>query len=143
MQEQRRVLVTLPASYERTAVGYPVLFMLDGSSHILHATATSRRDGFYVLTACSGSIPAAQTDSVQVEAVNVTVRPDPVYIERSESGPHLNFDFLLETRTEQELLLTSVELSAFDAGGQLRRRDFIDRFSRVSLILSRRAASQT
>jgi enterochelin esterase-like enzyme len=42
MQEQRRVLVTLPESYERTAVGYPVLFMLDGTSHVLHATATSR-----------------------------------------------------------------------------------------------------
>ena len=42
MQEQRRLLVTLPESYDRTTVGYPVLFMLDGSSHILHATATTR-----------------------------------------------------------------------------------------------------
>src|SRR5688572_24259335 len=42
MQEQRRLLITLPESYDRTTVGYPVLFMLDGSSHILHATATTR-----------------------------------------------------------------------------------------------------
>ena len=42
MQERRRVLVTLPESYERTTVGYPVLFVLDGSSHILHATGTTR-----------------------------------------------------------------------------------------------------
>jgi predicted alpha/beta superfamily hydrolase len=42
MQEQRRVLVTLPESYQRTTVGYPALFVLDGSSHILHATSTTR-----------------------------------------------------------------------------------------------------
>jgi hypothetical protein len=58
-----------------------------------------------------------------------------VYIERSESGQHLNFDFLLENRTGRELLLTSVEVSVFDARGRLVRRDFIDRFSRVSLEL--------
>ena len=98
--------------------------------------------GFYVLTACNGPLPAAQTDSVQVEAVKVTVKPDPVYIERSEPGQHLNFDFLVENRTKQELLLNSIELSAFDASGQLLRRDFIDRFSRVSLELTARGVIQ-
>lgn len=42
LDENRRLLVTLPESYERTTVGYPVLYVLDGSSHILHATATTR-----------------------------------------------------------------------------------------------------
>ena len=42
MNENRQLLVTLPESYSRTAIGYPVLFVLDGSSHILHATATTR-----------------------------------------------------------------------------------------------------
>jgi predicted alpha/beta superfamily hydrolase len=42
LDENRQILVTLPESYERTTVGYPVLYMLDGSSHILHATATTR-----------------------------------------------------------------------------------------------------
>jgi hypothetical protein len=69
------------------------------------------------------------------DAVKVTVKPDPVYIERSEAGQHLNFDFLLENRTEQELLLTSVEVSVFDARGRLLRCDFIDRYSRLSLEL--------
>jgi hypothetical protein len=81
---------------------------------------------------------AARTGLAEVEAVKVTVRPDPVYVERSESGQHLNFDFLLENRTEQELLLTSVEVSVFDARGRLLRRDFVDRFSRVSLELTPR-----
>jgi hypothetical protein len=77
---------------------------------------------------------------VDGEAVKVTVKPDTVYIERSETGQHLNFDFLLENRTDRELLLTGVELSAFDDRGRLGRRDFINRFSRVSLELTPRRA---
>jgi predicted alpha/beta superfamily hydrolase len=42
MNENREILVTLPESYARTTIGYPVLFVLDGSSHILDATATTR-----------------------------------------------------------------------------------------------------
>jgi len=42
MDEDREILVTVPESYARTTIGYPVLFLLDGSSHILHATATTR-----------------------------------------------------------------------------------------------------
>ena len=90
------------------------------------------------VSAVLGLALAPRTGCAQVEGVRVTVKPDPVYIERSESGQHLNFDFLLENRTGQELLLTSVELSAFNAAGQLVRRDFIDRFSRVSLELTPR-----
>ena len=40
--EDREIQVSLPVSYSRTTVKYPVLFMLDGSSHLLHATATVR-----------------------------------------------------------------------------------------------------
>lgn len=42
LDEDRELQVSLPASYGRTTVKYPVLFMLDGSSHLLHATATTR-----------------------------------------------------------------------------------------------------
>jgi hypothetical protein len=90
------------------------------------------------ISAVLGFALAARTGLAEVDAVKVTVKPDPAYIERSESGQHLNFDFLLENRTEQELLLTSVEVSVFDARGRLLRRDFIDRFSRVSLELTPR-----
>jgi hypothetical protein len=87
------------------------------------------------VSAVIGFALSACTAGAQIEAVKVTVKPDPVYIERSEYGRHLSFDFLLENRTEQELLLTSVEVSVFDASGRLLRRDFIDGFSRVSLEL--------
>jgi len=40
LNENRELLVTLPESYSRTTVKYPVLFVLDGSSNVLHATAT-------------------------------------------------------------------------------------------------------
>ena len=62
-------------------------------------------------------------------AVRVTVKPDAVYVERSEAGQHLNHDFLLENNLADDLLLTGVELSVFDDGGRLARRDFINRFS--------------
>ena len=57
----------------------------------------------FTLCACTGLADG--------EAVKVTVKPDTVYVERSETGQHLNFDFLLENRTDRELLLTGVELS--------------------------------
>lgn len=42
LNEDREVLVALPESYGRTTISYPVLFLLDGSSHLLHASATAR-----------------------------------------------------------------------------------------------------
>lgn len=42
LDEDRELQVSLPVSYSRTTVKYPVLFLLDGSSHLLHATATVR-----------------------------------------------------------------------------------------------------
>lgn len=42
LEEDRRLQVSLPETYDRTTIAYPVLFLLDGSSHLLHATATAR-----------------------------------------------------------------------------------------------------
>lgn len=42
LNEDREVQVALPETYGRTAIAYPVLFLLDGSSHLLHAAATTR-----------------------------------------------------------------------------------------------------
>lgn len=47
MREDRRVMISLPESYGRTSSGYPVLFLLDGSSHIVHGGALVR----YLVTA--------------------------------------------------------------------------------------------
>jgi predicted alpha/beta superfamily hydrolase len=42
LNEDRQVQIALPESYSRTTISYPVLFLLDGSSHLLHASATTR-----------------------------------------------------------------------------------------------------
>ena len=42
LDEDREVQVALPESYGRTTIAYPVIFLLDGSSHLLHASATAR-----------------------------------------------------------------------------------------------------
>lgn len=79
-------------------------------------------------------VPAAQTGTTaNGVAVRVTVKPDQAYVERSETGQHLNCDFLLENLTDKDLLLTGIELSVFGDGGRLARRDFVNRFSRTSL----------
>src|SRR6185436_20124886 len=42
LDEDREVQISLPETYGRTAISYPVLFLLDGGSHLLHASATAR-----------------------------------------------------------------------------------------------------
>ena len=42
LNEDRELQIALPESYTRTTVTYPVLFLLDGSSHLLHASASVR-----------------------------------------------------------------------------------------------------
>ena len=90
------------------------------------------------------AIPPTQTGTrANGAAVRVTVKPDPVYVERSEIGQHLNFEFLLGNLTDEELLLTGIEVSIFDDGGRLARRDFVNRFSRTSLEIPPRRVLRT
>src|SRR5262245_32773670 len=42
LNEDRELQIALPEGYARTAISYPVLYVLDGSSHLLHASATTR-----------------------------------------------------------------------------------------------------
>lgn len=42
LKEDRELQIALPDNYDRTSISYPVLFLLDGSSHLLHASATTR-----------------------------------------------------------------------------------------------------
>jgi murein DD-endopeptidase MepM/ murein hydrolase activator NlpD len=67
--------------------------------------------------------------------VVVTVKPQPVLLETTEAGQHLNFDFLLENRSDVTLKLTTVELSVFDHAGGVARRDFVNLYSRASVAL--------
>jgi hypothetical protein len=75
--------------------------------------------------------------SPQAQVVQVTAKPDRVYIERSEAGQHLNFEFLLENRSAERLLLSALTLSVLDDNGMLARREFVNEYSRASLELAR------
>jgi murein DD-endopeptidase MepM/ murein hydrolase activator NlpD len=67
--------------------------------------------------------------------VVVTVKPKRVLIETSETGQHVNFDFLLENRSDRSLKLSTVELSVFDRQGAIARRDFVNLYSRPSVVM--------
>lgn len=69
------------------------------------------------------------------QTVKIIAKPDIVYIERSESGQHLNFDFLLENQTSKRLILSGVTVSVLDERGRLIRREFVNEYSRASLEL--------
>jgi hypothetical protein len=73
----------------------------------------------------------------QAQVVEVTAKPAVIYIERSEIGQHLNFEFLLENRSDDRLLLSAVTLSVFDDKKMLARREFVNEYSRASLELAR------
>ena len=75
--------------------------------------------------------------SPQAQGVQVRAKPDRIYIERSEAGQHLNFDFLLENRGAERWLLSAVTLSVFDDKEMLARREFVNEYSRASLELAR------
>jgi hypothetical protein len=70
--------------------------------------------------------------------VAIIAKPDIVYLERSESGQHLNFDFLLENQTSSRLILSGVTVSVLDEGDRLIRREFVNEYSRANLELSPR-----
>ena len=68
--------------------------------------------------------------------ITVTAQPDQIYIERTETGQHLNFDFILKNQTDEKLLINKIELSVFDSAGKLARREFYDEYGRSSLELA-------
>lgn len=69
------------------------------------------------------------------EAVKITAKPTKIYIERSDSGQHLNFDFILENQTNEKLLINRIELSVFDKAGKLAYRTFVDEYGRSAMEL--------
>src|SRR5688572_7552489 len=81
-----------------------------------------------LLTGCTST----NADAQHVKSV---AKPDIVYIERSESGQHLNFDFLLENQTTNRLILSGVTVSVLDERDSVVRREFVNEYSRASLEL--------
>lgn len=62
----------------------------------------------------------------QTSVVKITVKPQQVFIERGASNQSLNFDFLIENLTPDQLSISSIRVSVFDEGGKLLLRRLVD-----------------
>lgn len=85
----------------------------------------------FVLLAAFVSI----TSNAQTPVVTIMAKPTAIYIERSESGQYLNFDFILANQTDEKLLINKVELLVFDEQDKLVHRTFVDEYGRPSMEL--------
>jgi len=77
-----------------------------------------------------------QNGDINQTTVAIVAKPSNVYIERSDAGQHLNFDFILKNQTDEKLIINKVELSVYDEAGKLARREFYDEYGRRSLELA-------
>lgn len=69
-------------------------------------------------------MPSMKAD--EAVAVNISPKPQPIYIEQGAAAQYLNFDFVVENLTDEKLIISSVEVSVFDQKGKLVLRRFID-----------------
>jgi hypothetical protein len=67
------------------------------------------------------------------DSVNVDVKPQTVFIEKSDYAQYLNFDFILTNHTSVKLFIREIQLSVFDQAGKLAYRDFMNPYERESL----------
>lgn len=81
-------------------------------------------------------LAAISLPSTDQTAVTITTKPAQIYIARSETGQHLNFDFIMKNQTDEKLIINKVEVSVFDGAGKLARREFYDEYGRSSLELA-------
>jgi Peptidase family M23 len=91
-----------------------------------------------LLLCLSVVLPWVPATDAEAPDVRIVAKPALVYIERSESGQHLNLDFLLENRTSHRLILNSITLSVFDERNSVTRREFVNEYSRASLEITPR-----
>ena len=71
--------------------------------------------------------------AAQGRDIRLTAEPKNVYLERSLHAQYLNFDIVVENVSSEALVLTGIELLAYNDRGVLARREFVDGRSRTSL----------
>ena len=55
--------------------------------------------------------------------LRIAVRPQPSYIERTRNAQLVNCDFIVENTSIEKWILHAIEVSAYDAAGQLESRN--------------------
>jgi hypothetical protein len=71
----------------------------------------------------------------KAKAVQVSVMPDPPFIERDEKGLYLNCDFRVENRTGERIRLTRIEVATLDAANRVSSRRFVSEQGSLSSAL--------
>ena len=69
------------------------------------------------------------------DSITIIAKPDKIYIEKDLNNQYLNFDFVLENKSSENLILNAIEVSVFDEKNKLARRDFVNLYSRENLDL--------
>ena len=70
------------------------------------------------------ALPTFSADSALEVALSLA--PDPLFIERMSDAQHLNFDHLVENRSDVAINIDRIELSVMDRDGKLLLRRFVD-----------------
>jgi murein DD-endopeptidase MepM/ murein hydrolase activator NlpD len=89
---------------------------------LLVAAALALLAGAWVAYAAGWWRPGAKTAG----PVRITAQPAAIWIEASDAGQALNFDFVVENQGKVPLGIDSIDLAAFDAAGKPVLRRFID-----------------
>ena len=74
------------------------------------------------LVPLSSSLPLA---GAMENALQISVRPIPVYIERTSTAQLVNCDFVVENKSSRTVILQAIEVSAYDAHDKLILRKFV------------------
>ncbi len=64
----------------------------------------------------SYELTASEIDN---HAVQITASPQKIYIEKSTAGQFINFDFLIQNLTDEQLTINQIEVSVLDASDKL------------------------
>jgi len=75
-----------------------------------------------LLVACVASIAFVFAQQNATSGIKISVYPNPVYIEKLESGQSVAADFGIENRTAEKLTLKSLTVSVYDDAGKLSFR---------------------
>src|SRR5687767_3706776 len=105
----------------RTRFPWPLLPALVVLGLALFAGASVR-----ALTTSRPASSSGQERAAPADELRLVVLPEPAYLERSASGLLANWDLLVENAGPRAWTLTEVEVSAFDRGGALEWRRFVD-----------------
>jgi murein DD-endopeptidase MepM/ murein hydrolase activator NlpD len=81
---------------------------------------------YLLLFALTGSLSLPQFSSAETSPIKITAQPAQIWSEKGNCGQYLNFDFVVENPTEENVNIIRVEVSVFDRAGKLELQKHLD-----------------